>query len=39
MNPINGIVTYLATGKQVGPYVSSTTSPNYVAGEPVGTAP
>ncbi len=37
MNPINGMVTYLATGKQVGPFVSATTSPNYVAGEPTGT--
>jgi len=37
LNPINGMVTYLATGKQVGPFVSSTTSPNYVAGEPTGT--
>ena len=37
LNPINGMVTYLATGKQTGPYVSSTTSPNYVAGEPTGT--
>ena len=37
MNPINGMVTYLATGKQSGPYVSSTTSPNYVPGELTGT--
>ncbi len=37
MNPVNGMVTYLATGKTSGPYVSSTTSPNYVAGEPTGT--
>jgi hypothetical protein len=37
MNPITGTVTYLTTGKTVGPYVSSTTSPNYVAGEPTGT--
>ena len=37
MNPINGMVTYLSTGKQVGTYVSATTSPNYVAGTPTGT--
>ncbi len=37
MNPVTGMVTYLATGKQEGPYVSSTTSPNYVPGEQVGT--
>ncbi|MGD1032149.1 MAG: TonB-dependent receptor plug domain-containing protein [Opitutaceae bacterium] len=37
MNPITGMVTFLATGKQLGPYVSSTTSPGYVAGEPTGT--
>ena len=37
MNPITGMVTYLATGKVEGPYVSSTTSPNYVAGEQTGT--
>jgi len=37
MNPINGMVTLLATGKQMGPYVSSTTSPNYVAGALTGT--
>ncbi len=37
MNPITGYVTFLATGKQQGPYVSSTTSPNYVPGEQVGT--
>jgi outer membrane receptor protein involved in Fe transport len=37
MNPITGMVTDLATGKVLGPYVSSTTSPNYVAGEPTGT--
>jgi len=38
MNPLTDIVTYLSTGKTEGPYVNSTTSPNYVAGEPVGTA-
>ena len=32
MNPITGMVTDLATGKTTGPYVSSTTSPNYVPG-------
>ena len=37
MNPITGMVTLLATGKQMGPYVSSTTSPNYVTGELTGT--
>ncbi len=37
MNPITGYVTYLATGKVTGPYVSSTTSPGYVAGIPTGT--
>jgi outer membrane receptor protein involved in Fe transport len=37
MNPITGMVTDLATGKVLGPYVSSTTSPNYVAGEVTGT--
>jgi hypothetical protein len=37
MNPTNNMITYLATGRTEGPYVSSTTSPNYVAGEPVGT--
>jgi hypothetical protein len=37
INPITGMVTYLATGKQSGPYVSSTTSPNYVTGELTGT--
>jgi outer membrane receptor protein involved in Fe transport len=36
-NPINQMVTYLGTGKTIGPYVSSTTSPNYVAGNPTGT--
>jgi hypothetical protein len=28
-NPINDMVTYLATGKTVGPYVTSSTYPNY----------
>jgi outer membrane receptor protein involved in Fe transport len=37
MNPLTDTVTYLATGKTEGPYVSSTTSPLYVPGEPVGT--
>jgi hypothetical protein len=37
-NPNTDMITYLATGKTLGPYVNSTTSPNYVAGEPVGTA-
>ncbi len=37
MNPITGYVTYLGTGKQVGPYVSSTTSPGWVTGTPTGT--
>ena len=37
MNPITGMVTYLATGKTSGPYVSSTTSPGWVAGLPTGT--
>ena len=36
MNPVTGMVTDLATGKVLGPYVSSTTSPNYVAGEVTG---
>jgi hypothetical protein len=38
MNPTTDMVTYLATGKNIGPYVSSTTSPLYVPGEPVGTS-
>ena len=38
MNPVTDMVTYLATGKTLGPYVNSTTSANYVAGEPTGTA-
>jgi hypothetical protein len=29
-NPINDEVSYLATGKNVGPYAIATTSPNYV---------
>jgi outer membrane receptor protein involved in Fe transport len=37
MNPITGMITDLATGKVLGPYTSSTTSPNYVAGNPTGT--
>jgi hypothetical protein len=36
MNPITGMITDLATGKVLGPYTSSTTSPNYVAGNPTG---
>ena len=38
MNATNNMVTFLATGKQLGPYVTSTTSPNWVTGLPVGTA-
>ena len=37
MNPITGMVTDLATGKVMGPYVSSTTSPGWVVGMPTGT--
>jgi len=35
-NPVTDMVTDLATGKTLGPYVSSTTSPGYVAGYPTG---
>jgi outer membrane receptor protein involved in Fe transport len=35
-NPVTQMVTDLATGKVLGPYTSSTTSPNYVAGYPTG---
>jgi hypothetical protein len=38
MNPLTDTITYLATGRTEGTYVNSTTSPNYIAGEPVGTA-
>ncbi len=38
MNPITQMITDLSTGKVMGPYVSSTTSPNYVAGYPTGVA-
>jgi outer membrane receptor protein involved in Fe transport len=37
MNPVTGYITYLSTGKTVGPYVYSTTSPGYTAGLPTGT--
>ena len=37
MNPLTDTITYLSTGKTEGPYVNSTTSPNYVPGEPTGT--
>ena len=36
-NPITDLITYLGTGKVMGPYVGSTTAPNYVVGEPTGT--
>ena len=37
MNPITGYITDLATGKVIGPYVSSTTSPGWTTGLPTGT--
>jgi outer membrane receptor protein involved in Fe transport len=37
-NPVTQMLTDLATGKVLGPYTSSTTSPNYVAGNPTGTS-
>jgi outer membrane receptor protein involved in Fe transport len=36
-NPVTQMITDLGTGKVLGPYVSSTTSPGYVAGYPTGT--
>jgi outer membrane receptor protein involved in Fe transport len=38
MNPVTQMITDLATGKVLGPYTSSTTSPNYVTGNPTGGA-
>ena len=37
MNPVTGMITDLATGKVLGPYVSSTTSPGWTTGLPTGT--
>jgi hypothetical protein len=37
MNPLTDVITYLSSGKTEGPYVNSTTSPNYIAGTPTGT--
>ena len=37
MNPITGYITDLATGRRLGPYVNSTTSPGWTTGLPTGT--
>jgi hypothetical protein len=37
INPVTGMITDLATGKVLGPYVSSTTSPGWTTGLPTGT--
>ena len=37
MNPVTGMITDLATGKVLGPYVSATTSPGWTTGLPTGT--
>ena len=37
INPVTGYITDLATGKVIGPYVSSTTSPGWTTGLPTGT--